>query len=93
MNKLGSDKFYIELYEMCKCDTKEELNKREGEIIRQIATMNMKIAGRTKKEYQQTPKFKEAQKIYHQTPKFKEAQNKYHQTTEFKEYKQEYYLQ
>ena len=51
MNELGIDKFYIELYELYKCNTKEELNKREGEIIRQLATMNMKVAGRTKRDY------------------------------------------
>ena len=51
MNELGSDKFYIELYELYKCNTKEELNKREGEIIREISTLNMRIEGRTKQEY------------------------------------------
>jgi hypothetical protein len=36
MNELGSDKFYIELYELYSCNSKEELNKREGEVIEKI---------------------------------------------------------
>jgi hypothetical protein len=43
--------FYIELYEEFKCENKEQLNKREGEVQRQIATINKCIAGRTKSEY------------------------------------------
>jgi hypothetical protein len=50
MNEYGVDNLYIELYEMYKCNTKE-LVKREGEIIRQIGTLNKNIAGRTLKEY------------------------------------------
>lgn len=42
--------WYIELYENYPCNNKEELNKREGEIIRQIGTLNKVIAGRTQKE-------------------------------------------
>jgi hypothetical protein len=51
MNEIGSDRFYIEWYELYSCNSKEELNKREGEFIRQIATLNMDIEGRTKSEY------------------------------------------
>jgi hypothetical protein len=51
MNELGIDKFYIELYELYSCNSKEELNKREGEVIRLIGTLNMEIAGRTGPEY------------------------------------------
>ncbi len=51
MNEMGIEKFYIELYEMYKCNTKEELKKHEGEVIRQIATLNMRVEGRTRKEY------------------------------------------
>ena len=51
MNEIGFDRFYIELYELYSCNSKEELNKREGEIIRLIGTLNMDIAGRTKSEY------------------------------------------
>ena len=44
--------WYIELYEDCPCNTKEELRKREGEVIRSIGTLNYEIAGRTQKEYE-----------------------------------------
>ncbi len=42
--------WYIELYELFPCNSKMELEKREGEIIREIGTLNLRIAGRTKKE-------------------------------------------
>ena len=44
MRELGVDKFYIELYENFKCENIEQLHKKEGEIIRQIATLNKNIA-------------------------------------------------
>ena len=47
------DNWYIELYELYPCNTKEELLKREGEMIREIGTLNHVINGRTKKEYQE----------------------------------------
>ena len=43
--------WYIELYEEYPCDNKEQLNRREGEIQREIATINKNKAGRTLKEY------------------------------------------
>lgn len=39
-------KFYIELYEEFPCENKEQLNKREGEVQREIATLNKNVAGR-----------------------------------------------
>jgi hypothetical protein len=51
MREIGIDNFYIELYEDFPCERKEQLNKKEGEIIRQIGTLNKVIAGRTPKEY------------------------------------------
>ena len=41
----------IELIENVKCETKEELLKKEGEYIRQTDCMNKLLVGRTKKEY------------------------------------------
>jgi hypothetical protein len=41
--------WYIELYEIYPCYNVQELKKREGEIIRQIGTLNREVAGRTKK--------------------------------------------
>jgi hypothetical protein len=43
--------WYIELYEIYPCNSREELFKREGEIIREIGTLNSRIAGRTHKEW------------------------------------------
>lgn len=45
------DNWYIELYELYPCSCKQELCRREGEIIRLIGTLNNNIAGRTQKEY------------------------------------------
>lgn len=47
------DNWYIELYEEYPCNNKSILVKREGEITRQIGTINKNIAGRTKKEWEQ----------------------------------------
>ena len=43
--------WYIELYETFPCQSKDELNKREGEIIRLIGNLNTQIAGRNQQEY------------------------------------------
>ncbi len=50
------DNWYIELYELYPCNTKEELCKKEGEIIRLIGNLNMKITGRTNKEWREDNK-------------------------------------
>ena len=45
------DEWYIELYEEYPCENKEQLCKKEGEIIREIGTLNSQIAGRKAKEW------------------------------------------
>jgi len=45
------DNWFIELYENYPCYNKNQLVRREGELIRQIATINKNIAGRTYEEY------------------------------------------
>jgi hypothetical protein len=46
------DDCYVELYELCPCNSKTELERREGQIIRENDdAVNQRIAGRTKKEY------------------------------------------
>ena len=45
------DDWYIELYENFPCDKRYKLDKREGEVIKIIGTLNKNIVGRTKKEY------------------------------------------
>jgi hypothetical protein len=42
---------YIELIEEFPCDNKEQLNKREGELIREMECVNHHVAGRTQKEW------------------------------------------
>ena len=44
------DDVRIELLECCPCDNKEQLNKKEGEYIRNNNCINRRIAGRTHKE-------------------------------------------
>lgn len=44
---------YIELIENYSCNSREELDRREGEIIRSMDCVNKRIAGRTQKEYRQ----------------------------------------
>ena len=76
---------YIELIELCPCDSKAELLKREGELIRQYRDLcvNRCIAGRTEKEYLVDNKdiIKEQKKQYQTVNK-----------DEIKEQKKEYYL-
>ena len=50
-DKMGWDNWYIELYEYFSCNNKEELQKQEGIFIREFATLNKQIAGRTQEEY------------------------------------------
>ena len=43
MSKLGIENFYIELLEEYPCDNIERLNKKEGEWIRKLGTLNQKV--------------------------------------------------
>lgn len=60
------DNWYIELYENYPCSCREELHKKEGEIIRLIGTLNKNIAGRDGKQYRidNADKIKEQYKQY-----------------------------
>ena len=76
------DNWYIELYENYPCNNKQELEKREGELIREISTINKNIVGRTPKEYKQDNKeqIKEQRKQYHNNNKknFNEKSRNYY---------------
>lgn len=52
-DKGGWPLWYIELYQSFPCVSREELTKREGEVQRDISTLNTKIEGRTPLEYRQ----------------------------------------
>jgi len=45
------DNWFIELYENYPCKNKYHLRRREGEVQKEIATINKNIAGRTDKEW------------------------------------------
>ena len=47
---------FIELYENYPCDSKAELNRREGQVIREMNCVNKKVAGRTMAEWHQDNK-------------------------------------
>jgi len=42
--------------EDCDCERKEQLHKREGQLIREMDCVNKRIAGRTDKEYREENK-------------------------------------
>jgi hypothetical protein len=67
------DDWYIELHSLYPCNSREELGRKEGEIIREIGTLNMKINGRTYDEWYETYKNtkKEKAKEYYQNNKDK----------------------
>ena len=44
------ENWYIELYQDYPCDNKQQLEKREGEVIREIGSINKRIEGRTQKQ-------------------------------------------
>jgi hypothetical protein len=53
MSKYGIENRYIELFEECPCKNSNPLEKREGELMRELkAFLNQKVAGRTTEEYQ-----------------------------------------
>ena len=73
---VGVENFYIELIENYPCNSKEELNKREGEYIRQMGTLNYQVSGRTRQEYREEnrEKQRERAKAYYHNNKEKELE-------------------
>lgn len=64
------DNWHIELYESYPCSCREELCRKEGEVIRLIGNLNSKIEGRTQQE------ISEYAKAYHQDHKQELSENK-----------------
>lgn len=93
---------YIELLEPYACNNKNELDKKEGEFIRQYIAdnnnivINRRIAGRDRKQYYEdnVEKLKEQKKQYYQenTDKIKEQKRQYYQenTDKIKEKERKY---
>ena len=98
INDLGFDKFSISLVENYPCTNKTELRRREGELIREHGTLNIKIEGRTKEEFhQEYPDYnKNYWKNYYETNKEKllEKQKVYIENNKevITEKKKEYYV-
>lgn len=88
------DNWYIELYENYPCNTKTELCKREGEVIRLIGTLNSKISGRDIKEWRIDNVDKIKQYYIDNIEKLKEQKKQYQieNVDKIKERKKEYYL-
>jgi len=84
--------WYIELFEECPCENKEQLNRREGEIIRLIGNLNSRIEGRTKQEYYQDNREKIIEAVKEYSINNKEARKEYRQNhqEEIKERKKIY---
>ena len=95
MREIGFENFYIELYQQFPCDNIEQLHKQEGEIIRNIGTLNINIAGRTKSEWYSENRehclFKE-QLRNKMNPSYKDNQKQYREMhkEEIKEYNKQY---
>jgi hypothetical protein len=66
---LEQGNYQIELLEAFPCNSKDELNSREGHYIRTIDCVNKKIEGRTMKEWREANKtdIVEYQKEYHKS--------------------------
>ena len=90
--------WYIELHEDYPCERKEQLAKREGEIIRQIGTLNQLIAGRGIEEWKDEGG-REKRQIYHKSyretnkEKLSNDKKQYYVNNKEKldEYKKQYY--
>ena len=88
---LEYDDYYIELIEEYPCDNKRQLNRREGDIIRQTENcINKCIAGRTNKEYKtdNKDKIKEFQKEYRENNKDKIKEYRENNKDKIKEYRE-----
>ena len=57
-NEYGVENCKIELIEYYKCDTLQELRKKEGEHIKNTECVNKYVSGRTQKEYREDNKDK-----------------------------------
>ena len=90
-NEYGVENCKIELIEYYKCDTLQELRKREGEIIKNTECINKNVAGRTRKEYYEDNKnnIKEMINEYLENNKDKIAQKRktYYETEALEELK------
>ena len=82
-DEFGVENCKIELIVLCKCETKDELLREEGEHIKNNECVNKIVSGRTRKEYLEDNKeyFKEYNKQYQEKHQEDIRKNKkaYHQ--------------
>ena len=87
-NEYGIENCKIELIEYFKCDTLQELRRKEGEYIKNTACVNKRVEGRTIKEWQEDnkDKTKEYKKNWHEQNKDKinDHHKNYYQTNKDK---------
>eukprot|EP00438_Fugacium_kawagutii_P006806 Skav218534 [mRNA] locus=scaffold2478:389636:390136:+ [translate_table: standard] len=87
MLNYGIENFYIELIEEYPCENSNQLERREGEIIRELkASLNQKVAGRTMDEY----KVQEMEKIK-KSKSIRDKQYRERNLEKIKAYRKEYY--
>ena len=94
-NEYGVENCKIELIEYFKCDSLQELRKREGQVIKNTDCVNTWVAGRTQKEYREDnkDKIKEIDKEYREQnkDKIKEKDREYREQNKdkIKEYREQ----
>ena len=97
MNDLGVENFYIELIESYPCENNDQLRAREQHYIREMATLNKRVEGRTIEEWKEDNKeyMKEWKQKYYQEKKeeIKEKAKKYREENpdKLKQKSKEYY--
>ena len=84
MNEIGFERFRIELIENYPCEDIYQLRQREGYFIREIGTLNEKVAGREHKEYRESNKDKIKEKNQEYKEKHKERLSE-HKKEKYKE--------
>jgi hypothetical protein len=88
MNKIGFERFRIQLIIDYPCEDVYQLTQKEGEFIRQMGTLNKQITGSKKKEYYESNKnkIKEVHKEYYESNKnkIKEVQKEYYESNKNK---------
>ena len=84
--------WYIELHSYYPCNERAELNRREGEVIREISTINKNIAGRSLFEWKMENKDKLRQYEKNYLEKYPEKKKEYRlkNADKIKEYHKKY---
>ena len=78
---------YIELYEDYPCENRQQLRKREGQVIRELDCINKVVAGRTRKEHYNENK----ERLLAISREWRENNPEYHKQ-HGKKYNKQYYL-